>query len=530
MHFSVFPAKGGINMVRRIITQNDIGKIPTIPIFVGFTEGGRGIPFPAGEIPTVREGIFGNTDSINSYFREISFNQLELGQEPELSIIVDSPPDHYSWGFTPGVDFDPPKAADLISDTFAKVLQNYPTLEFQDKLILIFLNAPFLEINGRGAMPLVPGSVDYPRTKTPRYQELFVGHPPLQGPPFDTSRKEAFFIGWDYNFMQYMNDRSTEFHNNNDHFVRGVCLFCNDTPRSCAVHDVIHIIRRLSPEVPTADFIGSRSRAVPCLYNLIIQGYWTGNHCDRTIYCAPYIGWWDNMGDHLHPRLPRDFFGGEPYGVCAFTKIQMGTIPSSYIGTAAGAQTPFTLARLSVPTLPPQSNGQPVLAVKIPLSGGDPTEYLLVEYRRYYPGTVDGIQVDVCGLVGNCADDPLKVNPPDRLASDKGFLVYHVNEEKTQLGGEPADYRHSTTDAAFVQDFLIYLYTPSMVTETGVLDWTKRTPLALKNAAFKVGPGPGYIPTFRMLYPFENPIQRIEIHMTEINNDTADIEVTRSSV
>lgn len=517
-------------MARNIITNNDIGTIPTIPIFVGFTVNDQERPFTDAEMNNIITKVFESSDSLNAYYREISYHQLELAQEGRWDMVLEHPPDHYSWGFVPG-EFDSSKPKMLVSDVFQILLDGNLETQFQDRLILVFINTSAPEIGGRGAMCLAPGTTDYPHTTPPSTPEFFVGHPPLTGPQFDTSRRIASFIDENFTVVQYGTYRKSEFSNWNDQFVRGVCIFTRDTARSCAAHDILHAVKRISGEPATRDFPGRRARAVPCLYNLYQQGYWITNQFRRSIYCAPYVGWWDNMGDHLHPQLPRDFFAGAPYGVCAFTKMKLDMIPPSYIGTATAAQQPFRLVPLTVSALPQQSSGQPVLAVKVPLSEGkDTTEYLLVEYRRYISGTVDGIRVDVCGLVGNCNDDPAKVNPPDSLVSDKGILVYHVNEEKSQFGGEPRDYDNTTTDPDFVQDFLIYLYTPSMITETGALDWSKRTPEALKAAGFKPGPGTGYVPTFRLLYPFVNPTMRIEITVTEISDNDIDIEVMRTTL
>lgn len=513
-------------MARDIITNNDIGTIPTIPIFVGFTVNNQERPFTDAEMNNIIAKVFESSDSLNAYYREISYNQLELTQEGRWEVVLEHSPDHYRWGFVPG-EFNPAQPKLLVTDVFQILLEGNLTTQFQDRLLLVFINTSAPEIGGRGAMCLVPGVTEYPRTIPPSTPEFFIGHPPLTGPQFDTSRRIASFIDENFTVVQYNRHRQDEFDNWNDQFVRGVCIFTGDTAQSCAAHDILHAVKRISGEPPSRDFPGRRARAVPCLYNLHQQGHWIANQFHRSIYCAPYVGWWDNMGDHLHPRLPRDFFEGDPYGVCAFTKMKLDMIPPSYIGTATAAQQPFRLVPLTVSPLPRQSNGQPVLAVKIPLNL---TEYLLVEYRRNISGTVDGIRVDVCGLLGDCNDDPQKVNPPDSLVSDKGILVYHVNEEKKHLGGEPPDYDNTTTDSDFVQDFLIYLYTPSMITATGALDWNERTPEALKAAGFKPGPGQGYIPTFRMLYPFVNPTMRIEVQVTEIGEKDIDIEVMRTTL
>lgn len=504
-----------------------MGYIPTLPIFVGFTIDDQEVPFPANGIPAFLEKIFGDTDSMNAYYKEISYttesagpHNLVLAQESELSVVVRESPSYYSWGYAPG-EFESAKPKELTHDVFIKVLEIDPAFAVQDKFCILILNTTVGEIEGRGAMCLVPGITIQPRNALPENQEIFIGASPLSNPQSGAPR-EPYFIDMEYKWPQYLLSRRNEFDNWNDEFIRGLCIFCKDTLLSCAVHDGIHALKRISSGIPTRSFPGTRARAVPCLYNLFIQGTWLNNQCNRGVYSTPYVGWWDNTGDHLHLRPPRLFFSGSPYGVSAFTKIKLGVIPDNYIGKATGSLMPFKLYKLATRQLPPQTNDQPVLVIKIPLSeGANPAEYLLVEYRRWGLGA-DGVSVDLTRILGDPATDPGKVNPPEYLVSDKGILIYHVNEEKPHLGGETTDWC-PTDQSEFVQDFIMYLYTPSMITPEGII-WSNRTPDALKNAGFTIGS------MFTLNYPLVNPHLRIEIYIPEWNDDVADVEVRRITI
>ncbi len=515
-------------MTRDTIANNDLGNIPTLPIFVGFTINNQEVPFPASAIPAFLEKIFGDTDSMNAYYKEISYTTTSVGptnlvltEQPEISVTVDESPSYYRWGFVPG-EFSSENPKKLTRDVFTKILEVNPTVAIQDKFVILILNTTAQEIQGRGAMCLVPGVSVLPRSALPENQEFFIGASPLINPQPGAPR-QPYFVDIAFKFPQYLIARPNEFHNWNDQFARGICIFCKDSLLSCGVHDGLHALKRISAGIPTLNYYGTRARAVPCLYNLFSQGIWLENQCNRGVYCAPYVGWWDNTGDHLHFTPPRTFFSCPPYGVSAFTRMKLGVIPDPYIGKATGSNMPFKLYRLSTRELPPQTNGQPVLVIKVPLSEGvDPSEYLLVEYRRWVSGCADGITVDLNRILGDPATDPGKVNPPEKLVSDKGILIYHVNEEKPQLGGETTEWC-PTDQSSFVEDFIMYLYTPSMVTPQG-LDWSQRTPEALKNAGFDIGS------TFTLDYPSVNPQLRVEIYIPEWDDNVADIEVRRTSI
>ena len=133
-----------------------------------------------------------------------------------------------------------------------------------------------------------------------------------------------------YTWFHYFpdEDRDPLLNDGWDHFVRGVCIFCNDALFSCAAHDGLHAMRRLSSDSPDPNFPGRRGRAIPCLYNHFLLDLWVSYDTPRSLYCSPYIGWWDNTGEHLHLEMNQraGFFDGDAYGVCAYTKIKMGII------------------------------------------------------------------------------------------------------------------------------------------------------------------------------------------------------------
>ena len=284
-------------MTRDTITSNELGSIPTLPVFVGFTIGGQETPFPAEEIPSCLEKIFGSTNSMSVYYKEISYtsgavkpHNIVLTQEKELSVVVFNAPSDYNWGYLPS-EFESAKPKKLTCDVFREVLQIKRDIPFQDRLVILILNCTTEEIGGRGAMCLVPGVTPQPQDALPENQELFVGVSPRDNPQSGSPR-EAYFIDMQFKFPQYYTLRRDEFDNWSDEFVRGVCIFCKDSSLSCAVHDGIHALKRISSGIPTASFPGTRARAVPCLYNLHLQGEWLKRLCDRRVYCTPYIGWW----------------------------------------------------------------------------------------------------------------------------------------------------------------------------------------------------------------------------------------------
>ena len=480
--------------------------------------GFSGQPFPDDVARAINLLLFVR---VNSYYQKISYGRLRLIKDTELRVSITNGPDQYPWGYG---DFNVQAAKDFVSDVFAQALYDYPSTNFQDKVVLLILNTFSSVMDGRGAMCLVPGVVLNPLEDLPKNQELFIG-PPLSTDPPPYDRRHAFFIDDDYTFQTYYDDdeRRIRFESGEDQFIRGLSIFSRDAPLSCAVHDIIHALKRLSPGLPS--FPGARGRAVPCLYNNFLQIYWFSGDSgvDRSIYCAPYIGWWDNTGDHLHPKKPRSFFSGDPYGVCSFTKLRLDFIPSAHIYDVDEGENDLQLAPLAVTQLPAQSGGQPNLVAKVPVSNNG-NEYLLVEYRRPVPQTPDDITVNLDGLVGRSEDDPDAVNPPEHLVSDDGILVYHVNEEKSQLGRDPGNI-DITSSPLLIRDFVLYLYTPSMMNGDGTLNWSGRTKVTLKSVAFK----PQVQPTDPVFY-VRYPQYSVRIDVWSKDDTSADITVTKSPI
>jgi hypothetical protein len=169
---------------------------------------------------------------------------------------------------------------------------------------------------------------------------------------------------------------------------------------------------------------------------------------DRSINCTPYIGWWDPMGDHLHPVTPREFFAGHPHGMSAFTRLRMGLIPDRCQAVADADDVTINLAPLSEPTLPAAGSEAEAVAIKVPMMPDVERAahiYLLLEYRRRVgePGQhADNFSIAPDDVFGNPAYDPghgsgRYINPPTQFVSDEGVLVYLVNEGIPEHPGAP---------------------------------------------------------------------------------------------
>jgi hypothetical protein len=547
---------------RTYISSNEIDPnypVEVLPIVVDFSNS-----YPL-DTPSVMDSIFGLKDQrtqLNAYFDEIShgFLQLSNAAPPNgVRVTMEAPRDpqpvsgDYSWGGT-GDEIEDAIVKKFVLDAFAAVLKDQPDLNFQDKLVLLIMNNTD-DFVGRTAMCLVPGMGAHPESSPPDIQELFVTNPKAIGTPANPQVRTVKFIASKEDFADYASwdDYIRElspglYASHQDQFVRGLCIFTRTAALSCAAHDVLHAVRRLSDVDPTL-----RGRALPCLYNLSLQDLWfTGNTdlhlppVDRSVCCSPYVGWWDNIGDHLHPTEEwRNehgvFFAGPPYGVCSFTKSKLladylsPPQPSGYsvrppqhvlasptmipyVGIAGrNTVSPFKLAPLAKShfSMGSKQSRLPLsgemLWVKIPLDDSIP-EYLLVEYRRQVPDSVDSI-LDVRGIVDivgapssddhpptNPPADLIASNPPEAPLRDGGLLIYHVNESKRQSGcpwdgpfldGCPREAQEDPLNLAsnkdFVENFIIYLYTPSMMTGDEDVDWSTRDRTQLANAAFQPG-------------------------------------------
>lgn len=537
---------------RKIITQNDIipgklNQIPTFLIFVDFTYDKDTVkpppPLSDAEIKAMKDQIFDDDNAktkMNGYFKEISYGWLKLVRtKPEhVHVTLNGDPIQYSWGYIPG-DTNPRLTQRFVIDTVWLALADPALSEFsfQDKFLLILPNLTEAQHIGRGAMCLVPGVVDFPYSNPPDMQEFLVGpavviRPPVRIPPV----RKPFFISQStdldlnqYTWSDYIALREQAFNKGDDQFVRGVCIFFRDAALSCAVHDVLHGLKRIAKGIPP----DSRGRAIVCLYNLYIQGDWMGGI--EGAFPSPYIGWWDNTGDHLHPNTPREFFYGPPYGVSAFTKLKLGVIDEAKRVAIAEKTGDYRLGTLSLKTL----DGIPdktMLAVKVPLTyaQGDklkanPVEYLLVEYRYsdansifIVPPGVDNLsdvyQYDLAGSssTGPC---PTCFNPPNNLVPGRGLLIYHVNEEMSQFPLAPSPHiKVPSADSQFVTAFIIYLYTPAMISTSGEMAWKKRTPDKLRDAAFGV----------KVPFTYKHTTgEIIQIILTSMAADGGQVKITR---
>jgi hypothetical protein len=418
--------------------------------------------------------IFGQEDPIrqlNAYYRENYYGQLELqpvmtpqmGEKGYIEVELPGMPQDYTFGWLIGLESEELEEVDidavqrLLLDIMARAVVKHPEVNFQDKFVFIVLDAVGAEY-GRGAAGALPTG----GTK-PTY-DMFVGE--LGKGDSDAYSDARYFrtagdkvIGTiaaeGYTFDDYFSDREAHFME--DQFILGIGLFSIDAPLSCASHDILHGLRRRSAY---ADPPEGRGRAVNCLYNLPMQSLWLigteeHGHCDRSINCTPYVGWWDPIGDHLHPNVPRDFFDGHPQGTSAFTKLRMGFIPERCLAVANQDNITIKLAPLSEPQLPAPGSEAEAIAIKVPLVPGQPTVehiYLLLEYRRRVGSESgqehpDNFRIDPDLLLGDKQYDPgynaanpaasQYINPPTVFVPDQGVLVYLVNEGIPELPGLP---------------------------------------------------------------------------------------------
>ncbi len=403
---------------------------------------------------------------MNAYYRENFYGQLEfqpvnspsLGSKGYVEIELEGSPSDYPVGWLIGMEtedyhsVDPNTLQKLILDIVAKVVQKHPDIDFQDKFMLVVLDAYGREY-GRGAMGALPSGELY---------DLFIGET-SEGELVNFSDERYFRIIGDskvvglvmktgYTFDDYQNDRKERVED--DQFIRGMAIFDKAAPLSCASHDILHGLRRKSAK---ADPPEGRDRAVNCLYNLQLQSQWLigteRGSFDRNITCSPYIGWWDPMSDHLHPRLPRPFFDGHPHGMSAFTKLRMGMIPDRCLFVADRDNLTIKLAPLSQTALPQRGSEAETMVVKVPVIPDNEKAahvYLLLEYRmRYGSGPddfhPDNFYIDPEYVMGEASTDPgynnthpeesEYINPPTTFVPDEGVLVYLVNEKMPENPG-----------------------------------------------------------------------------------------------
>jgi hypothetical protein len=451
----------------RVITFNDylpehLNIVETVVVVVNFS----GRPEQVFDLRPHWDRIFGVDDPIrqlNAYYHEVFYGQLEMqpvstpemGDKGYVEIELPGMPQDYTFGWLIGLEsedldsVDPDAAQRLLLEIVSRVVEKHPEVDYQDKFIFVVLNATGNEY-GRGAAGFMPtGGVE------PIY-DVFVGDVAQDelGAYADEARfrivGDSCLIGVidksGYPFERYFADRET--HVEGDQFLLGMALFGKDAPLSCATHDIVHGLRRKSAYAVPPE---GRDRALCCLYNLPLQSRWLlgtpeRGRCDRSINCTPYIGWWDPMGDHLHPAMPREFFDGFPHGMSAFSRMRMGFIPDRCQAVAGEDDMTINLSPLSDPALPAMGSDAEAVAIKVPLVPGvDKLAhiYLLLEYRRRVGelgSHVDNFAIAPDDVLGDPAYDPghatgRYINPPTQFLSDEGVLVYLVNEGMPETPG-----------------------------------------------------------------------------------------------
>ena len=452
----------------RVITTNDFipeqaNFIDTLVVLVNYSDR-RDQVF---DLRQYWDRIFGVDDplrQLNAYYRRIFFGQLQLrpvevGPKGYVEVELPGGPGDYSFGWLVGMSteetagVDPEAAQRLTLEVMARVVEQHPEINYQDKFLLIVLNARGVEY-GRGAAGALPtGGAD------PVY-DMFVGN--LGAADRDKFANAEYFrsagknrvVGVirksGYVYDDYFRDRGDEAEN--DQFILGIGLFGKDAPLSCASHDILHGLRRKSA---TANPPEGRSRAANCLYNLLLQSQWvvgneTHGRFDRSVNVSPYIGWWDPMGDHLHPNpaTGREFFSGHPHGMSAYTRLCMGLIPDRCLAVVEPDEATLRLAALSRPSLPAPGAPAQALAIRVPVMPGNAkldAIYLLLEYRSRAGDTPhpDNFSIDPDFVSGDKAwdagynrADPAAsryINPPTQFVSKEGVLVYLVNERMPGL-------------------------------------------------------------------------------------------------
>jgi len=459
----------------RAITFNDYvseqtNYVDVLCVLVNF-EGKPGRVF---DLRKYWDRIFGLEDPIgqlNAYYHEDFYGQLELrpyttpqmGEKGYVEVTLPGVPQDWSFGWlvnyeSPDVDsLDPEMVQKLTLEIVTRVVQKYADIKFQDKFLLVVLNAIGAEY-GRGAAGVIPADGADNAT------DLFIGN--VAAADRDKFADEAFFRVTDnsklvglvapkgYTFADYFRDREKE--SATDQFILGLAMFGTDGPLSCATHDILHGLRRKSAY---ADPPEGRSRAVHCLYNLVQQSKWlvgTQEHgrMDRGITASPYIGWWDPMADHLHPAK-REFFNSYPTGSCGFTKMRMGMVPDRCLTVAEVDDVTVKLSPLGNPTLPAKGSVAESLLVKVPLLPLNPAAehlYLLLEYRRRVGSEKgethpDNFTISPDYIFGDKQFDPgynaanpaasVYINPPTVFVPDEGVLVYLVNDKFPEVPAAP---------------------------------------------------------------------------------------------
>ena len=525
----------------RVITFNDylpehLNVVETVVVVVNFS----GRPEQVFDLRPHWDKIFGVDDPIrqlNAYYHEVFYGQLEMqpvstpemGDKGYVEIELPGMPQDYTFGWLIGLEsedldsVDPAAAQRLLLEIVSRVVEKHPEIDYQDKFMFVVLNATGNEY-GRGAAGFMPtGGVE------PIY-DVFIGD--VAQDEIGAYADEAYFrivedsrvVGVidksGYPFERYFADR--EAHVEVDRFLLGMALFSRDAPLSCASHDIVHGLRRKSAYAVPPE---GRDRALCCLYNLPLQSQWligTPEHgpCDRSINCTPYIGWWDPMGDHLHPIMPREFFCGHPHGMSAFSRMQMGFVPDRCLAAADADDVTLNLSPLSAPILPAAGSDAEAVAIKVPLMPGVEQLahiYLLLEYRRRVGESgqhADNFSIAPGDVFGDPAYDPghasgRYINPPIQFVTDEGVLVYLVNEGMPEMPG------------------LLYTewynYVVALLNPAGNDQRDDLTQAALDA-------GESIVVDFRTLYPDRGVPVVITVEVTERTDAFAQVRITREQV
>jgi hypothetical protein len=526
--------------LHRAITSNDFipeqtNYIDTLVVVVNFSDR-HDRPF---DFSPYWERVFGTDDPIrqlNAYYDENFYGQLqmrpvEVGPNGYVEVELEGAPQDYSFGWLIGLEdenidqVDPDAVQHLLLEIMYQVVLTHPEINYQDVFMFLVLNATGAEY-GRGAAGALPtGGFE------PIYDmfigDLLPGDEERFSDPHNFRIVEDKVVGVihhsDYTFEQYFNDRGDQAQF--DQFVLGIAIFGRDAPLSCASHDILHGLRRKSAY---ADPPEGRQRAINCLYNLPLQSWWLVGRdghgsFDRSVNASPYIGWWDPMGDHLHPTMPREFFDSHPHGMSAFTKLRMGLIPERCQGVITEDDLTVRLAPLSNPRLPDPGAEAEWIAIKVPMMPDNPEAahiYLLLEYRRLVEGgehpdnfTIDPEYVfgDIQLDPGYNAADPAAsrfVNPPTTFVSKEGVLVYLVNEKMPEL--PVVEY-----DPAEWYKFVVVLLNPAGNEQR---DDLTQAPLAA---------GENIVVDFQNLYAHGGVPVTITVTVTELTPQYAQVHIVR---
>jgi len=525
----------------RVITANDlvpekVNGVDTVVVLVSFA----GQRDPSFDLRQYWDRIFGTADPIrqlNAYFKENFYGQLQLqpvpvGSKGYMEVELPGTPKDYSFGWLVGMStqeiaqFERTKAQRLALEVMAKVVQQYPQVDYQNKFLFTVLNASE-EDYGRATIGAIPGAGADP------IYDLFIGDlAPADQRKFTDptyfrvvgSKVLGVIKQSGYTFDNYFRDRGQSAFQ--DQFIRGMALLGKDTHLSTGAHTIMLGLRRKSAYATPPE---KRSSAAISLFNLLLDSRWIvgskeHGHFDRSVITSPYIGWWDLMGDDVR-SADRPFFSSHPQGTSAFTKLRLGLLPERSIAIALQDDFTVRLAPLSNPTLPARGAEAEKMVVVVPVAPALPAladYYLLLEYRRRVGGGPhpDNFTITPDFTLGDKTWDPgynranptqsRYINPPMTLVSKEGILVYLVNEKAPELAAEykPEDW----------YKFVVVLLNPA--------GNTKRDDLT--QAALAAGERMEI--DLRSLYPQVGIPVKITVMVTEMSETSARVRIVREPV